>query len=79
MPTSHAVSLALAMFACSDSALPLISCTWVTANIVYLHLLVPALAQGCFFGASCLTELHVLWHNKVGVLSRENLPLQQLY
>ena len=27
MPTSHALSLALGMYACSDSAMPLLSCT----------------------------------------------------
>ena len=51
----------------------------ITANGVCLHLLVPPLAQCCFFGASCLTWQHVLQHKWVGVLSREKHPLQQLH
>ena len=61
VPTSHAVSLALFMYACSDSAIPLLSCAclWlpyaITANGVCLHLFVPPLAQCCFFGG-CIFE-----------------------
>ena len=36
----------------------------ITANGVCLHLLVPPLAQYCFFGASCLTQLLVLLTNR---------------
>ena len=32
MPTSHAVSLALVICACSDSAMPLLSCTCLCNN-----------------------------------------------
>ena len=31
-PTSHAVSLALVMYSCSDSAMPLLSCTCLCNN-----------------------------------------------
>ena len=44
-PTSHAVSLALVMCACSDSAMPLLS---FTCLCVCLHLQVPPLAKCCF-------------------------------
>ena len=56
-PTSHAVSLALFVWACSDSAICLLSALAyaITTNGACLHLLVPPLAQCCFFGASCLT------------------------
>ena len=47
MQTSHAVSLALDICTCSDSAMPLLS--WlayaITANGVCLHMLVPPLAK----------------------------------
>ena len=39
-PTSHAVSLALAMYTCSSFAMPLLSCTCLlhaTANSVCVH------------------------------------------
>ena len=51
--TSHAVSLALVICACSDSAMPLCYklAYATTANGVCLHLLVPPLAQYCFLGA----------------------------
>ena len=56
-PTSHAGSLALVTCACSDSSMPLLS--WlayaITANGVCLHLLVPPLAQCCYFGACNIT------------------------
>ena len=60
MPTSRAVSLALAV---------VLQCLFchvlayaITANGVCLHLLVPPLAQYCFFSAFWLTSPHVLWH-----------------
>ena len=56
-PMSYAISLALFMYVCSDSAMPLLSCTCtITANGVCLHLSVPSFVQCCFFSASCLTN-----------------------
>ena len=51
----------------------------VTANGVCLHLLVPPLAQCCFFHASCLTSLHV--HNSMycGIISFEGGPILEDY
>ena len=48
-------SLALFMWVCSDSAMPLchVLAHAITANSVSLHLLVPPLGQCCFFSASC--------------------------
>ena len=45
-PTSHAVSLALAMYECSDSAMPLFHALAyaITVNGVCLHLLVAPFA-----------------------------------
>ena len=54
MSTSHAVNLAQLMHACS--VLQCLFCHELAyANDVWLHLLVPPLAQCCYFGASCLT------------------------
>ena len=56
MPTSHAVSLDLVMYAAV-----ILQCLFchvlahtITANDVCLHLLVSLLAKWCFFHASCL-------------------------
>ena len=56
MPTSHAVSLALVMYAAV-----ILQCLFcrvlaytITANDVCLHLLVSPLATWCFFHACCL-------------------------
>ena len=74
MPTSHIVSVVL-LYGCSDSAMFFFCHALayaITANRVCLHLLVPPFAQ-CqwFFGASCLTELHVL-HKYVGILQEKS-------
>ena len=73
-PTSHAVSLALVICTCSDSAMPLLSCACLCNNSNGAYL--PSCS---FFSASCLTQQHVLRHKWVGVLSREKHPLQQLH
>ena len=39
MPTSHAVSLALVVCTCSDSAMPLLSCTCLRNNSIGARLL----------------------------------------
>ena len=51
------------MCACSDSAMALLSCACfaITANGVCLHLLVPPLAQCCFFRASCTPCTAAYW------------------
>ena len=49
-PTSHAVSLARIICACSDSAMPLLSCACLRNNSNGAWL-----PSRCFLGASCLT------------------------
>ena len=55
VPTSHVLSLALFMNACSDSASCHSLAYAITSTGVCLWLSAPPLAQCCFFGASCLT------------------------
>ena len=56
--------LVLFTYACNDSGMPLLSQSHtsdaITTNGICQYLLVPPLEQCCFFGASCLTQPHVL-------------------
>ena len=54
--------LVLFTYAYSNSGMPLLShtCDAITANGICQYLLVPPLEHCCFFGASCLTQPHVL-------------------
>ena len=67
MPTSHAVSLALGMYSCSDSAMPPLSCACLCSNSKWC---LPS-----FVNPSPCTVLllpclkHVLGHKWVGVFS----------
>ena len=64
-PTSHAVSLALVICTCSDSAMPLLSCACLHNNI----------------SGTCLPLVvqHVLRHKWGGIVSREKHSLQQFH
>ena len=72
LPTSHAVSLALFVCACNDSAMPFLSCACLCNNRKWC--LPSFVSPSSCFSASCLTDDNActIQLKSVGVLSRES-------
>ena len=74
-------SLALVICACSDSAMPLLSCACLCTNSKWClpSFVSPSYCTVLLLHCFLLNITACLQHNWVGVLSREEHPLQQLH
>ena len=80
MPTSHPVSPALFMYACSDSAVLFchVLAYAITANGVRLHLLVPSPLYCGLNSWMYFQEKSILCNNFVGLFSRVDIFSQDI-